>query len=69
MEDRFLSINLSVHDFDLLLDSYAQAVPSKLSALEELRLRTVPETLEQRRKSGRVYLSKDDTVALLEWKL
>jgi len=69
MEDRFLPANISVQAFNALLDKYPSTVPLKLDQSENARLRTIPQALEERKRSGKVFLTKDEVVALLEWKL
>ena len=71
MEDRFLPANISVHDFDALLKRYPDTIPrgSNLEKSEHVRLRVVPEALQQRRDHGDAFMTKEEAVALLEWKL
>jgi len=69
MEDRFLPANISIQAFNALLDQYASTVPSKLEQSENSRLRVIPQALEQRKKSGKAFLTRDEVIALLEWKL
>lgn len=60
---------LSYEDFKENLSKYETHVPSSIQGLEELRLREVPEVLEQRRKDGNALLEKTDVTGLVEWKL
>lgn len=50
----------------LLYDSH---VPGKIQGLEEIRLKQVPETLDQRKRDGEAFLEKAEVTALVEWKL
>jgi hypothetical protein len=56
-------------EFEANRDAYESSVPAKLHALEDIRLRHIPELLEQRNKHGDVYLERTDVSALVEWKL
>ena len=51
------------------LNSYDSHVPEKIQGLEEIRLRTIPETLAQRKKDGKAFLEKAEVISLVEWKL
>lgn len=51
------------------LHSYEAHVPEKIHGLEEIRLREVPETLDQRKKDSNAFLEKTEVTALVEWKL
>ena len=55
--------------FQSHLHRYEAHVPEKIHGLEEIRLREVPETLDQRRKDGSAFLEKTEVVALVDWKL
>lgn len=60
---------ISLDRLHTLLTSYDSYVPDKIRGLEELRLRTIPETLTQRKKDGELYLEKTEVTSLVEWKL
>lgn len=49
--------------------SYDSHVPEKIHELEEIRLKEVPDTLNQRKMDGETFLEKAEVTALVEWKL
>ena len=49
--------------------SYDSYVPKDLQILEELRVKTIPETLAQRKKDGDTFLEKAELSNLVDWKL
>lgn len=55
--------------FEEILKEYPDVVPDKLAALEAQRLRTIPAALVKRRSEGKPYLTKDEAVSLVDWKL
>ena len=55
--------------FQLHLHSYEAHVPEKIHGLEEIRLKEIPETLDQRKKDSDAFLEKTEVTALVEWKL
>lgn len=55
--------------FHTHLHSYAAHVPEKIHGLEEIRLREIPEALNQRKKDSDSFLEKTEVTALVEWKL
>lgn len=48
---------------------YGKVVPPQLSGLDGLRLRDIPEVLNQRKVDGDVFLEKTEVLSLVEWKL
>ena len=52
-----------------LILRYDSQVPDKIQGLDELRFRTIPETLVQRKKDGKTFLEKTELTSLVEWKL
>lgn len=69
MDSKLEVSRISVADFDALLAQYDSVLPDKLRGLDEERMRTIPETLGKRRDAGDAYLTKDEVVRLVEWKL
>ncbi|KAF1976075.1 hypothetical protein BU23DRAFT_588267 [Bimuria novae-zelandiae CBS 107.79] len=59
---------ISKPTFDNILSRYASIVPSALRELDELRYDTMPATVQLREEKG-AYLTKDEVVKLVEWKL
>ncbi|KAF2461663.1 hypothetical protein BDY21DRAFT_278557, partial [Lineolata rhizophorae] len=55
--------------FSRLLNRYPELVPDKLRELDQLRLETIPASLQQRAKNGDAYLTKGEVLQLMEWKL
>ena len=51
------------------LCSYDSLVPDKIREVEEIRLNTIPETLVQRKKDGKLLFEKTELTSLVEWKL
>ena len=52
-----------------LILSYSSQVPDKIQGLEDLRLKTIPETLAQRKEDGNPFLEKAEVISLVDWKL
>lgn len=52
-----------------LILSYDSQVPDKIQELEDLRLKTTPGILAQRKKDGSAFLEKTEVNGLVEWKL
>ncbi|KAM0715537.1 hypothetical protein Q7P37_009035 [Cladosporium fusiforme] len=60
---------ISKDDFEKVLSRYPETVPSKLAELEEKRLSIIPARLTERKAKGNAYLTKDEVVTLVDWKL
>ena len=69
MKSALSADKVSYEDFKRNLGLYERHVPANIQGLEELRLREIPELLEQRRKDGNAQLEKTDVTGLVEWKL
>jgi len=61
--------NITYHSIHWTSKRYEEVVPSKISGLDGLRLRDIPEVLNQRKIDGEVFLEKTEVVSLVEWKL
>ena len=48
---------------------YDSEIPQKIQGLQEIRLKQVPEILNQRRKDQDAFLEKTELASLVEWKL
>ena len=60
---------ITFDDFSIYKDAYDSVVPSRIQGLQEVRLKQVPEVLEQRRKDQDAFLEKPEVTSLVEWKL
>lgn len=69
MEASLQPDKIKLEDFSSYLKTYNSVVPSKIQGLQELRLRQIPEVLEQRRKDEDAFLEKTELTSLVEWKL
>lgn len=69
MKDSLKPENISFVEFETNRDAYESLVPSKLHALEDLRLHQIPELLEQRKTQGEAFLERNELSNLMEWKL
>ena len=54
--------------FDKILSRYSSTVPSNLHELDALRYDEIPATVNSRAKKD-AYLTKDEVLKLVEWKL
>ncbi len=61
--------SISYESIRLTAQRYESLVPSQISGLEELRLRDIPEVLNQRRIDGGAFLEKTEVISLVAWKL
>lgn len=61
--------NITYHSIHWTSKRYEEFVPSQISGLDGLRLRDIPEVLNQRKIDGEVFLEKTEVVSLVEWKL
>lgn len=61
--------NHSSLEIESLLAEYPHIVASKLKDLDESRYDTIPKTVAERKAGGPPYLTKDEVVRLVEWKL
>ena len=61
--------NITYDSIQSTSQRYEYHVPSKITALDRLRLRDIPEVLEQRKADGHAFLEKTKVVSLVEWKL
>lgn len=61
-------IGISKAAFEHILSLYPSTVPENLRELDALRYDTIPATVRSRSKKGK-YLTKDEVVKLVEWKL
>ncbi|KAI9708060.1 MAG: hypothetical protein M1820_004264 [Bogoriella megaspora] len=69
MDPRYRWEEITYDNIQPLIAEYPNYVPESLQALEEARWNTIPETLSQRKKTGKAYLELDEVVQLVEWKL
>ena len=60
---------ISIATFHDILARYASKVPDALINLDVLRYSTIPSNLEARGTGKDRYLTKDEVVSLVEWKL
>lgn len=60
---------ISIDTLYALILSYDSQVPDKIKELEDLRLKTIPGVLAQRKKDGSAFLEKIEVNGLVEWKL
>lgn len=60
---------ISIDTLYALILSYDSHVPDKIQELENLRSKTTPEILAQRKKDGSAFLEKTEVNGLVEWKL
>ena len=68
MDDKYQFSNITLEDFNNLLEEYTVTVPAKLVDLDKARYETVPTGLETT-TDDRTTLTKAEVVTLVEWKL
>lgn len=61
--------NHSSLEIESLLAEYPHIVASKLKDLDESRYNTIPKIVAERKAGGLSYLTKEEVVRLVEWKL
>lgn len=67
--------SISKSEFQEILSRYPSLVPEKLKALDEKRLHTIPDRVEERKHAKKdgfnvgAYLSKEEVLDLVDWKL
>lgn len=61
------SIDLS--SFQAVLSRYGDIAPAKLADLDDARYRDIPARIAERAWDGGAYITKDELVKLVEWKV
>ena len=72
MKDHLQPHKISLSTFKRVLAKYDDYIPEKLSQLEQLRLKTIPDAITNRARDHEedgAYIEKGEFKNLVEWKL
>ena len=69
MDSTHIAINISYENIQCTNKRYESHVSPQISGLDGLRLRDIPETIDQRKSDGATFLEKAEVISLVDWKL
>lgn len=69
MDPAYSADKIAPSTFQHILNQYSEVVPEGLHELETKRLDVIPAILASRRDDGDAYLTQEEVLALVEWKL
>ena len=69
MESKFLPDNITPESVRELVLDYPKHIPDGLRDLEEIRMVSIPNSLEKLKKAGNAFLILSELAELTEWKL